>query len=65
MTPGPKFAASAPVEIVAGMSKGCRGRVEGPTPHRFDGEPVYSVRLETGYVRPIRESFLRELEVPS
>lgn len=65
MTAGPKFAAKDPVEVTAGMSKGCRGRVDAVTVHRYDNEAVYDVKLETGYVRPIRESFLRRLEVPS
>jgi hypothetical protein len=49
------------VEITAGMSKALRGVVVGPTRYRFGQEPVYDVRLEGGYVRPIRESFLRRL----
>lgn len=59
------FAARDHVEVTAGMSKGMRGVVEELTPHRYDGETVYSVRFETGYVRPIRESYLRELRVPA
>lgn len=72
MTPGPKLAAGdavlfggmpegAVVEITAGMSKAARGVVVGPTRYRFGEVPVYDVRLETGYVRPIREDFLRRI----
>jgi hypothetical protein len=49
------------VEITSGMSRGQRGVIVGPTRYRFGEQPVYDVRLETGYVRPIREDFLRRL----
>ena len=65
MTAGPMFAAGDPIEVLAGMSKGSRGRIAGITPHRYGDEEVYDVKLETGYTRPIREDYLRLLEVPS
>jgi hypothetical protein len=71
MTPGPKLAAGDPVvvgfpegcvvELTAGSEKALRGVVVGPTRYRFGDVPVYDVRLETGYVRPIREDYLRRI----
>lgn len=71
MTPGPKLAAGdsvcvglpegCVVELTSGSEKALRGVVVGPTRYRFGDIPVYDVKLETGYTRPIREDFLRRI----
>jgi hypothetical protein len=53
MTPG------ARVIITAGSCEGARGTVKGPSPHTFDGEPVWYVAVDgLGYTSQIRASFL-------